>query len=142
MALALVGRPKQAIARWPSSSPTAATTLSYLDEADVTSAATRAQCALFFVAVTDGTRQRPMPSPHEKFFSALAETTGGLVEILQDDEDLGPSFLRALEDFRTSYVLRYVKAGGVEPGWHELAVRVTKPGPYDVRARKGYFGTR
>jgi VWFA-related protein len=117
-------------------------TLSYLGEDDVMIAAKRAHIALFMVAVTDGTKQRPLPSPHEKLFRSLAETTGGQAEILQSDEDLGPSFLRALEDFRTSYVLRYIKAGGVEPGWHELAVRVTRPGQYDVRARKGYFGTR
>jgi VWFA-related protein len=116
--------------------------LSFLNETDVTAAAARGRMALFFVAVTDGTRARPLPSPHEKFFNALAETTGGMVEILQNDEDLGPTFLRALSEFRTSYVLRYTRAGGVEPGWHDLAVRVTRSGSYDVRARKGYFGSR
>jgi hypothetical protein len=50
-------------------------------------------------------------------------------------------FLRALDDFRTSYVLRYAAEGVARAGWHEIAVRVIKPGTrYDVRARKGYGG--
>jgi hypothetical protein len=64
-----------------------------------------------------------------------------MVEILQKDEDLGPTFLRALNEFRTSYVLRYQRTG-IEPGWHELSVKVTRSGSYDIRARKGYFGSR
>jgi hypothetical protein len=46
---------------------------------------------------------------------------------------------RALDWFRAAYVVRY-RATGVSPdGWHELRVRVTRPGDYDVKARKGYF---
>ena len=58
------------------------------------------------------------------------------------NQDLGPAFVRALNDFRTSYVLRYAIQGQAKAGWHELQVRVTRPGEYEVRARKGYFGDK
>jgi hypothetical protein len=40
----------------------------------------------------------------------------------------------------TSYTVRYILEGVPLKGWHDLAVKVTKPGKYVVRARKGYFG--
>ena len=46
-----------------------------------------------------------------------------------------------LEDFRTSYVLRYSPKGVEAAGWHDIDVKVTKPGSYTIRARKGYEGT-
>ena len=48
------------------------------------------------------------------------------------------AFERILSDFRSSYVLRYTPRGVEKPGWHELTVRVARPGSYTVRARKGY----
>ena len=42
---------------------------------------------------------------------SLAEATGGAVTVVQRDADLGASFVRELEDFRTSYVLRYTPTG-------------------------------
>jgi hypothetical protein len=56
-------------------------------------------------------------------------------------DGLPRAFLRALDDFRSSYVLRYSPHGVAAGGWHEIAVRVTRPGRgYVVRARKGYVG--
>jgi hypothetical protein len=90
------------------------------------------------------------------FFNTLAETTGGMVQVVQTDpftvkingtqtnnnrDTVDASFIRALEDFRTSYVLRYTVEGVPRAGWHHVAVRVTKPGrTYQVRARRGYVG--
>jgi hypothetical protein len=62
--------------------------------------------------------------------------------VLQRDQDLSESFTQAFDEFRTSYVLRYTYEGPARPGWHELAVRVTRRGMYDVRARQGYFAGR
>jgi hypothetical protein len=45
-----------------------------------------------------------------------------------------------LEDFRTSYVLRYSPRGVEAAGWHSLDVKIRKPGGYTIRARKGYEG--
>jgi hypothetical protein len=53
-------------------------------------------------------------------------------------DDVGASFLRAVEDFRSSYVLRYAYEGPPLRGWHELSVRVLTSTGLDVRARNGY----
>ncbi len=59
----------------------------------------------------------------------------------QNNTVFDAAFLRALEDFRTSYVLRYTLEGVSSAGWHDVAVRVVKPGTrYQVRARRGYVG--
>ena len=50
---------------------------------------------------------------------------------------ISDAFAQALEEFRTSYVLRYMPEGALTPGWHEVSVSV-KGNQYDVRARKGY----
>jgi hypothetical protein len=66
-----------------------------------------------------------------------AAATGGDVRYLRDAVG---AFKIILDEFRTSYVLRYTPQGVPRDGWHELDVRVTKPGTMTVRARKGYFG--
>jgi Mg-chelatase subunit ChlD len=69
----------------------------------------------------------------------VAETTGGQVVELKPDEQLSDAFLTALEDFRTSYVLRYQPTGVDAAGWHDVTVAV-KGRNYSVRARRGYWG--
>jgi VWFA-related protein len=69
--------------------------------------------------------------------TTLAARTGGQLFLIDTAAPITPSFVRAIEEFRTSYVLRYVPAGVAPRGWHELAVDV--PGrTYEVRARRGY----
>jgi len=62
--------------------------------------------------------------------------------VTSNDADLlNAPFLRALDEFRTSYVLRYTLQGVKRAGWHDLSVRIVKPGTnYSVRARRGYIG--
>jgi hypothetical protein len=45
--------------------------------------------------------------------------------------------LKALEEFRSRYTLRYERQGVPRAGWHEFDVRVRRPG-VRVRARSGY----
>ena len=47
-------------------------------------------------------------------------------------------FTQVLEDFRRSYVLRYMPQGGARTGWHDVTVRVPGSPSCVVRARKGY----
>jgi len=69
--------------------------------------------------------------------TSAAERTGGTFR----PAGAGTTALeQILEDFRTSYVLRYTPKGVEPAGWHELDVKVTKPGSYTIRARKGYEG--
>jgi hypothetical protein len=110
----------------------------------------------------EGATPRPVPIDRltipEPFLRELAETTGGTVQRVQsltvhrNDSQLqhisatmgragiGDAFLSALDTFRASYVLRYVPEGVPRGGWHDLTVRVTRRGSFDVRARRGYVG--
>lgn len=101
--------------------------------------ARRSDSAVFSVAVAAGTPGRRVEAPHQRLFETLAEDTGGASIVLQPNQDLGASFVNAFEQFRTSYVLRYTYEGPRQPGWHSLAVRVTRRGTYEIRARQGYF---
>lgn len=112
---------------------------SFLDERDLVDAAARCDVAVFGVVVTDGTTRVPQPMKHPALLRSLADTTGGVLVVLQRDEDLGASFVRALEDFRTRYVLRYEPTRTTATGWHALTVGLTRRGAFEVRARRGYF---
>jgi Ca-activated chloride channel family protein len=114
-------------------------TTSFLDGAGMIEIARRSSSSVFTVALSEGTLRRPQPPAHEQLFAALAEATGGALDTLQRDEDISGTFAQAFDDFRTSYVLNYTYDGPPRAGWHPLEVRVTRPGPHDVRARQGYF---
>jgi hypothetical protein len=101
---------------------------------------------------------QPNPGPHPLgFLYRVTATTGGAVNptpgmrVTQSakrvtiganrnlvDED----FIRIIDDFRASYVLHYSLAGVPRAGWHEVTVKVKRPGSqkYRVRARNGYVG--
>jgi hypothetical protein len=64
-----------------------------------------------------------------------ARQTGGSVHRLTDR---AAAFVKIIEDFRSAYVLRYTPRGVDNPGWHDVAVSVSRPGSFTVRARKGY----
>jgi hypothetical protein len=113
---------------------------SFLDEPELFDVAARTDMAVFVVAVTDGTSRVPQRPSNERMLRALANATGGAVAVVQRDADLGASFIRELEDFRTSYVLRYSPNGVPAGGWHDVDVRLNRQGRFEVRARKGYFG--
>lgn len=114
---------------------------SFLDEAELLDVASRSDLTVFVVAVTDGTTRVPQRPANERLLQALADTTGGALTIVQRDADLAASFVQKLEEFRTSYVVRYTPAGSPAPGWHDVTVRLNRPGNFSVRARKGYFGS-
>ena len=128
---------------------------SFLRDADVVEVARRSQVALFVVAAGD---RRALPSV---FLETLSDLTGGLVQIArpvgrytieldaagrptmpQGGRDLlEGGFLRAVEDFRTSYVVRYAPKGVERGGWHEVGVTAKKGSKqFDVRTRRGYTG--
>jgi len=67
----------------------------------------------------------------------VATRTGGQVHWLWQDAVV---FERVLDEFRSSYLLRYTPEGVERSGWHELEVKIARPGSFDVRARRGYEG--
>jgi len=91
------------------------------------------------------TRSRWSPATVEDAFFTLRDTardTGGLFQRLFDSPSMPEALRRAIEDFRTSYVLRYRATGVARDGWHAIDVRLVKPAPgTTIRARRGYFGS-
>jgi VWFA-related protein len=141
-------------------------TVSFLDEAAVLDVARRSRTAVFIVALgriagTFGSGtfgQLVTKDLPEAFFAELAELTGGAADVVpairvesaggavsmrQNDNILDQPFLKAFDDFRTSYVLRYTLEGVPRAGWHQVDVRVTRPERnLSIRARRGYDGGR
>lgn len=83
------------------------------------------------------TRLSPAASADRMICSALAKETGGLVVSPLPGENLPRTFKRALDDFRSSYVLYFAPTGVAREGVHALNVGVKRTG-VDVRARKSY----
>lgn len=76
--------------------------------------------------------------PGEATLQAIASRTGGRVFVIDLDDSISDAFRDVLADYRTGYLLRYMPQGVPREGWHEITVRVKKPGSYEVRARKGW----
>ena len=76
--------------------------------------------------------------PNRDWLQAAALRTGGV--LYEDASRLPATFRKVLDDFRTSYVLRYTPRGVTRAGWHDIVVNTTRRRNYDVRARKGYEG--
>ena len=72
----------------------------------------------------------------------VAESTGGRVYETMPGNHIPQGLSRALDEFRTSYTLRYTLTGVARPGWHDIKVKVTDGAARGatVRARRGYFG--
>jgi len=68
---------------------------------------------------------------------SVVRRTGGT---LQRGTNAPEALAEIIADFRSSYVLRYSPRGVAPSGWHELGVKVTRPGSFKLRARKGYEG--
>jgi hypothetical protein len=79
----------------------------------------------------------PLRRPADRVYTDLATETGGQVVSLLPGETFGATLRRALDQFRSSYVLTYTPTGVPRTGTHTIAVKV-KRGGVDVRARKGY----
>lgn len=89
-------------------------------------------------------RRRWAPAALEDGFFPLRDTardTGGLFHTLYDSPSMPDALRRSIENFRASYVLRYRATGVPRGGWHAIEVTMTKRAPYEVRARRGYFGS-
>lgn len=74
------------------------------------------------------------PDPH--VIEKAAESTGGSV-YYHPSGTLLPDFKEIFDRFRRSYVVRYQPTTAAS-GWHDVSIRITRAGKYDVKARKGY----
>ena len=114
-----------------------------LDDDTVIAVARRSDALLHLVGGpiwTGGSvnRGRLVDSPHLIPLRAAAEATGGAAH--DSGRGLAAAFKDIIDDFRASYLLRYTPRGVQKTGWHDISVRVTKPGSskFAVRARRGY----
>jgi VWFA-related protein len=71
----------------------------------------------------------------------MAEATGGELHISQKSSKLVDGFKVVFQTFRSGYLLRYSPRGVQMSGWHDIHVEVTRPGRFEVLARKGYPGS-
>jgi VWFA-related protein len=113
---------------------------SVIDASTLLEAAKASDVVLDFVLPLPGLMEIPRET-NWNLLGRVAQTTGGrMVRLVHPD--LGQGFIDALEDFRASYMLRYVPAGVKRGGWHDVKVDVVQPpdaSPYTTRARKGYY---
>jgi VWFA-related protein len=72
------------------------------------------------------------------FLPEVVEATGGRLFRVEATDDLGPTFVGILEEFRLRYLVSYTPRGVSKEGWHKLDVRVKRRG-VTVRARPGYL---
>jgi len=77
-------------------------------------------------------------SPKVSFLRDLSELTGGTFYDAGPTRNLGPTFVKILNEFRQRYLVSYSPRGVSGEGWHRLEVRV-KGRSADVKARPGYF---
>jgi VWFA-related protein len=68
----------------------------------------------------------------------LGKETGG--SVIPVGADLTATFRKALDDFRSSYVLHFIPHGVDRTGFHELDVKVKGHDKATIRARRGYIG--
>jgi len=106
-------------------------TASFFDWATLQHAAERSDAVVYTVSPFQDRRASTMLEP-------IASATGGRFVEASGSGDIGALFVKVLNEFRQSYVLRYTLTGVARPGWHTLSVTVRGPKKYDVRARRGY----
>jgi Ca-activated chloride channel family protein len=81
----------------------------------------------------------PTMSEHVKVYRQLAADTGGVIVPLAIRTDVTDTFAKALDEFRSSYVLHFSPKGPPAAGFHELIVTVPGQPKLTIRARKGYY---
>ena len=113
-------------------------TISILPERSVKEIAGYADAVVqVIIPAVGGRAAKPGATPMVAALTDVTQRTGGQLFWIDPGTSLSNAFSRALEEFRTSYVLRYQPEGAATPGWHEVEVAV-KSGQYQVNARKGY----
>jgi VWFA-related protein len=79
----------------------------------------------------------PRPPLHALLITLASETGGSVLQVMPGD-NLTSTFRRALNDFRSAYVLYYTPRGVEPAGYHTIEVQVNRSGA-EVQARRGYF---
>jgi len=120
----------------------AADTSSTLDSETLISVAQRTTASLSAVVAQFGTGRGGsfFLQPSSSVLQRLAvETGGGVFAIGPANPDLTAAFRRAVDQFRSSYVLHFTPTGVERTGFHTLKVSVKGKPKATITARRGYF---
>ena len=120
----------------------AADTSSTLDSETLISVAQRTTASLSAVVATAGSGRAGtfFLQPYSSVLQRLAvETGGGLFPIGPSNPNLADAFQRAVNQFRSSYVLHFTPTGVERTGFHTLKVSVKSKPKATITARRGYF---
>ena len=69
----------------------------------------------------------------------ITDDSGGRTEIIVNARDLDPATAGIADELSRQYFLGYSSSAPKDGRWHTIEVRLNKPGPYTVRARKGFI---
>ena len=70
---------------------------------------------------------------------AATDMSGGTLVSMRRGASIRDTFRRLFEGHRQGYLLRYRPQDMHTAGWHDVTVRITRPGDYTVRWRRGYY---
>jgi VWFA-related protein len=115
-------------------------TASFFDAATVADVALKTDSVVQFVVGEPGLAANAGEDREVARLGELAATTGGQVLPIDLNSSIAEAFKHVIDDFRTSYVLRYRPESVTSAGWHAIAVDIARAGRFEVHARKGYFG--
>jgi len=69
---------------------------------------------------------------------SITDDSGGRTEIIVSARDLDPATAGIADELSRQYFLGYSSSAPKDGRWHTIDVRLTRPGRYTVRARKGF----
>jgi VWFA-related protein len=122
---------------------------SLLDGARVFDASARSEAVLHWIYVSSSgdfdpnsvsAWCTPTDAGEVDFVAQSAARTGGDSHRSRFGDAAVRTFAQILDEFRQSYVLRYVPQGVKPAGWHAVTVTVPAQPALTIKARSGYFG--
>ncbi len=99
--------------------------------------------AFVYAVAIDAPESRPINDRvNTRALKELTDESGGYTEVIRDSPDLVGATERIAEELNHQYTLGYSAGHPADNRYHTIRVRVTRPGVYSVRARRGYVATR
>jgi VWFA-related protein len=75
-----------------------------------------------------------------EWLDKAAGTTGGQLQEIIGEAHVPRGLQIAIDDMHASYIVYYRPKSVAKPGWHDIKIKLKRPGDFSIRARKGYFG--
>lgn len=98
--------------------------------------------AFVYAVAIDAPEARPINDRvNTRALREMTDESGGYTEVIRDTPDLVGATERIAEELNHQYTLGYSADHPPDRRYHTIRVRVTRPGVYRVRARRGYVAT-